>query len=67
MKIRDLIDRLDIIEMKNYDEDIFIKGIAFHSFKPDRRDLNVFIEETITCYIYFIKCNKCADDIKLPY
>lgn len=43
------------------------KGIAFHSFKPDRRDLNVFIEETITCYIYFIKCNKCADDIKLPY
>ena len=42
-------------------------GIAFHSFKQSRRDVHIFIEETITCYIYFVKCNKSADDIKLPY
>ena len=35
MKILDLIDRLDIIEMKNYNEDLIIKGIAFHSLKVE--------------------------------
>ena len=43
MKIRDLIDRLDIIEMKNYDEDIFIKGIAFHSLKVEEDFIYVAI------------------------
>lgn len=44
MKILDLIDRLDIIEMKNYNEDLIIKGIAFHSLKVEEDFIYVAIK-----------------------
>lgn len=44
MKILDLIDRLDIIETKNYDENLLIKGIAFHSLKVEEGFIYVAIK-----------------------
>lgn len=44
MKILDLINRLDIIQTKNYDENLLIKGIAFHSLKVEEDYIYVAIK-----------------------
>ncbi|MDY0236154.1 MAG: UDP-N-acetylmuramyl-tripeptide synthetase [Gudongella sp.] len=44
MKILEIIDSLEIVEMKNYDEKIDIRGIAFHSLKVEQDYIYVAIK-----------------------
>ncbi|MGN1406593.1 MAG: LysR family transcriptional regulator [Erysipelotrichaceae bacterium] len=41
-------------------------GIAFYGYHESQKAKHLFIEKNYTCYIYFEKCNKSCQDIKLP-
>ncbi|MDD6497814.1 MAG: LysR family transcriptional regulator [Solobacterium sp.] len=41
-------------------------GIAFYGYHENQKPKHLFIEKNYTCYIYFAKCNKSCQDIKLP-
>lgn len=41
-------------------------GVAFYAYHDYQKAKHLFIEKNYTCYIYFIKCNKSCQDIKLP-
>ena len=41
-------------------------GIAFYGYHENQKPKHLFIEKNYTCYIYFAKCNKSCQDIRLP-